>query len=736
MINRTTWMMIMIIIPICCCLGRLPGQIVAPKPATIEFDRIAVRLPTFTPTPMPASSEAAGGSELSDSDGPAGSDSVTNTVSPLPTITTVPNTDLSPTETATNVMPDQTDTPAPTPTNVAPTQTNTPTFIPLSPTPVPTPTDLPTATPIPPSPTPFPTPTPTPNDSDDDDDDDGGGGGGGEGNEPIAPVPSLPPAHRVTEGGLASLTINFTAPLPNPIIITVQLQPTGLTATPGQDYGALPSPLSVPAGVTSFTIPISTLQDLIDEFDENLPLTIILPNAILNTTVTIEDDDAEPIVSFNQSNYSVIENQGPASLMVELTAASEKTITVNYNTADGDAKSTEDYMAANGTVTFIPGETAKPINISILSDAIPECDEPFTVMFTADNAVQGTSSATVTIVNDDTQFNVTTDDNIINCNCTLREQIITFNTGQAVDMCSFSPEPVISLTAGTYSLSLTGAGEDAAKTGDLDITSDLTIIGAGADKTMIDASDLGDRAIHILAATVNISGVTIMKGQGGIRNEGTLVLSESTLDNNDLISTNNGGGLDNIGTLKINRSTLSNNTAPNGGGLSNTLGGTAILTNTTISSNGAESGGGIFNTNLLTITHTTIVSNSSTGGNGLLNTGTASFGHTIIANNTIGMDCAGTGTFVSNNYNLDSDNSCNLSLTGDITGTNPLLGPLQVNPPGSTATHAVSNGTPPYNNGNAFFVAPPTVDQRDQPRVCDGRIDIGAFEQDSGVSCP
>lgn len=46
----------------------------------------------------------------------------------------------------------------------------------------------------------------------------------------------------------------------------------------------------------------------------------------------------------------------------------------------------------------------------------------------------------------------------------------------------------IMLRAGTYRLTLAGAGEDAAATGDLDILQNLTIEGAGAMQTIIDAS--------------------------------------------------------------------------------------------------------------------------------------------------------------------------------------------------------------------------------------------------------
>ena len=44
---------------------------------------------------------------------------------------------------------------------------------------------------------------------------------------------------------------------------------------------------------------------------------------------------------------------------VSLSAASEKTITVDYATADGTANATNDYVTTTGTLTFNPGEHQK-----------------------------------------------------------------------------------------------------------------------------------------------------------------------------------------------------------------------------------------------------------------------------------------------------------------------------------------------------------------------------------------
>ena len=65
----------------------------------------------------------------------------------------------------------------------------------------------------------------------------------------------------------------------------------------------------------------------------------------------------------------------------------------------------------------------------------------------------------------------TSDDKAVNGNCTLREAIIAANTKTAVDACPAGSDiNLIILKIGKYSLTIKGAGEDAAATGDLDIT--------------------------------------------------------------------------------------------------------------------------------------------------------------------------------------------------------------------------------------------------------------------------
>ena len=117
-----------------------------------------------------------------------------------------------------------------------------------------------------------------------------------------------------------------------------------------------------------------------------------------------------------------------------------------------------------------------------------------------------------------------------------------------------------------------------------------------------------------------------------------------------------------------------------------------------------------------------ISGNSATNGGGIRNTGTANVVNTIIDNNT-GGDCSGAVTSLG--HNLDSDNTCGLAGAGDISNTNPFLGPLQDNG-GHTFTHALLAGSPAIDSGDD--TAAPATDQRGVARPLGAASDIGAYE--------
>ena len=229
---------------------------------------------------------------------------------------------------------------------------------------------------------------------------------------------------------------------------------------------------------------------------------------------------------------------------------------------------------------------------------------------------------------------------------------------------------------------------------------------------------------------------------GGISNNGTLTITDSTISDNRAAL---GAGIGHIGPypLAVTNSTVSGNTALTasggggfGGGILSENGGPVLISNSTISGNFATmGGGGIRNSDssVLTVTRDTIGDNqASENGDSILNTGPLRIGNTILKVGTSGRNIVNSspGTITSYGYNLSSDGGGGfLTGTGDRINTNPMLGPLEDNG-GSIFTHALLGGSPAINAGDPAFSPPPAFDQRGPgyPRVSGGRIDVGSFE--------
>lgn len=235
---------------------------------------------------------------------------------------------------------------------------------------------------------------------------------------------------------------------------------------------------------------------------------------------------------------------------------------------------------------------------------------------------------------------VFTDGNSANGNCTLREAVIAANTDASVDACAAGAgADEIPLAAGTYALSIAGDGEDDAATGDLDVNESLTVIGAGATATTIDAGG-GSGVFEIdpdgnLGVVATIAELKITDGAAegsfaggavGVKNDAVLKLAQATVTENAAASGGfNAGGVhsqDDARTTII-ESVISGNTATGiadfrAGGVTNLNQAETTIEGSTISGNSAAgdySGGGVHNENegRMEIFHTTISGNTASG---------------------------------------------------------------------------------------------------------------------------
>lgn len=145
--------------------------------------------------------------------------------------------------------------------------------------------------------------------------------------------------------------------------------------------------------------------------------------------------------------------------------------------------------------------------------------------------------------------------------CSLREAVAAANLAAGPDTVVLDP--------GVYVLSRTGVDEDGSATGDLDVTGDLMIAGAGADRTVLDGGGT-DRVLDVrLAGSLQLHGVTVRNGRafqgGGIRADGPLAVTSCLITGN--VAAEQGGGIFDTGRLTVRDSTISGNEARVGGGL-------------------------------------------------------------------------------------------------------------------------------------------------------------------------
>ena len=222
----------------------------------------------------------------------------------------------------------------------------------------------------------------------------------------------------------------------------------------------------------------------------------------------------------------------------------------------------------------------------------------------------------------------------------LRDVIANAANGDTIE---FSVTGTITLTSGEVfisqgSLNITGPGASSLAISGNN-SSRIFDIGAGA---VVSISGLtienGSEALDPFGSFSNLSEAAAGDTGGGIRNTGTLTVSDCTFSNNS--ASYNGGAIYNFPgkTLIVKNSILSGNSAGAGGAIYNDSDGvseaTVTLSNSTLSGNSALAGGGIFDLGnqfsgsagggTVTVNYSTFSGNSTSGYGGAMALGPAS----------------------------------------------------------------------------------------------------------------
>merc|ERR1719187_1309249 len=95
----------------------------------------------------------------------------------------------------------------------------------------------------------------------------------------------------------------------------------------------------------------------------------------------VEKKDSSIIsISFDPGHYTVMECVGSFEVTVVREGGdTTATVLVDYKTEDGTANAGGDYVAAEGTLVFLPGETSKSFKLEVIDDDVFEEDEHYYV---------------------------------------------------------------------------------------------------------------------------------------------------------------------------------------------------------------------------------------------------------------------------------------------------------------------------------------------------------------------
>ncbi|GIV32674.1 MAG: hypothetical protein KatS3mg031_0209 [Chitinophagales bacterium] len=211
----------------------------------------------------------------------------------------------------------------------------------------------------------------------------------------------------------SSLSVNVTLNYALLTDVSVQFALTGGSATGGGvDFTRSDSSLTILAGATTAYFDINITDDLLEENDETIIIT--LRNPSVGTTLgsdsvftcIINDNDALRKIQFATTTGSGSETDTLVTVCIKINLKDDNdTTSVNYTVSGGTAQNGGvDFLLANGTAKILPGDTMTSFTININNDIMDEDDEHIilTLSGSSANCNVGTNDSFIyTIIDDD-----------------------------------------------------------------------------------------------------------------------------------------------------------------------------------------------------------------------------------------------------------------------------------------------------------------------------------------------
>ena len=183
------------------------------------------------------------------------------------------------------------------------------------------------------------------------------------------------------EGDAVRLTLTASPAPTADLTVTYDVAPSSpASATAGQDFTAGEASVTIPAGQTSVSFDVATLEDAVFEPGEAFRVILgaspdFLPGSIRSATVTINDDDRLK-VGFAQDEYWVLEDSGSVDVDLTLSHHTAQAVSLVLSVG-GTATNGSDYTAPAVSVTIPSGNTSgtHTVSIPIAADSAVEPDE-------------------------------------------------------------------------------------------------------------------------------------------------------------------------------------------------------------------------------------------------------------------------------------------------------------------------------------------------------------------------
>jgi Calx-beta domain len=225
----------------------------------------------------------------------------------------------------------------------------------------------------------------------------------------------------------------------NPTAFSIDWATSDGTASAGSDYAAASGTVLFSGLPSDRTKTATVMIDGDTNVESNETFTVTISNPIPSTNIVIDTPSATQTIGDDDSAASfsiadVTAAEGDAgnstfSFAITKTGSTAFTTSVDFATADGSATVADaDYATTSGTLSFLPGDTSKTVDVTVHGDTEREADETFTVNLGGAVGASITDDQGLgTISNDDPVPGISVDDQVVAEGNTPATTTMTFN---------------------------------------------------------------------------------------------------------------------------------------------------------------------------------------------------------------------------------------------------------------------------------------------------------------------